>query len=153
MAIVNSLTTNPLLGPDHTHLPITATETWVALPPLPDHPQLPESDGMPGQNFPAQRQSVLLTTAILPVLQQLHPDDPYCISPDSGIDWQITEPPLKGCGAPDWFYVPPVSPLYEGQNAPNGYAAPATQPAEQATQRADRGAARWRQMGIDPNDV
>jgi Uma2 family endonuclease len=114
MAIVNSPTTSPRVTPDHTHLPIEATETYADIPPLPDHTQLPESDGIPVKNFQEHPQSVLLTTSIWPVLQQLHPDGQYCIGQDSGIYWRITDPPLKGCETPDWFYVPNVPPLYEG---------------------------------------
>lgn len=115
MAIANSPLTSPILGPDHTHLPIAATERVADLPPLPDHTQLPESDGIPVKNFQEHPQSVLLTTSIWPVLQHLHPDGHYCIGQDSGIYWQITDPPLKGCEAPDWFYVPQVPPLLAGQ--------------------------------------
>lgn len=83
--------------------------------PLPDHTQLPESDGSIVQNFQEHPQSILLTLSIWEVLQNLHPDGQFCIGQDSGIYWRITEPPLDGCKAPDWFYVPNVPPMLDGQ--------------------------------------
>jgi Uma2 family endonuclease len=90
---------------------------------LPDHKQLPESDGNfvvakragGNYNFQEHPQSLLLTSSICPVLDKLHPDGQYAIGQDSGIYWRLTEPPEKGCEAPDWFYVPNVSPLLEGE--------------------------------------
>ena len=77
---------------------------------LPNHTQLPDSDGAIVENFLELPQSLLLTSAILPVLHKLHPDGQFCIGHDSGIYWRITDPPLRGCVAPDWFYVPDVPP-------------------------------------------
>ena len=82
---------------------------------LPDHTQLPESDGTFVKNFQEHPQSILLTDSIRPVLQQLHPDGQYCIGQDSGIYWRLTNPPEKGAEAPDWFYVPNVPPLLDGE--------------------------------------
>jgi Uma2 family endonuclease len=92
---------------------------------LPDHTQLPESDGTFVKNFQEHPQSILLTDSIRPVLQQLHPDSEavaslrasgqYCIGQDSGIYWCLTNPPEKGAEAPDWFYVPNVPPLLDGE--------------------------------------
>ncbi|BAB77902.1 Uma2 family endonuclease [Anabaena sp. FACHB-709] len=82
---------------------------------LPDHTQLPESDGTFVKNLQEHPQSLLLTDSIEPVLQKLHPDGQYCIGQDSGIYWRITEPPEKGAEAPDWFYVPNVPPTLNGQ--------------------------------------
>ena len=82
---------------------------------LPDHTQLPESDGTFVKNFQEHPQSILLTDSIRPVLQQLHPDSQYCIGQDCGIYWRLTDPPEKGAEAPDWFYVPNVPPLLKGQ--------------------------------------
>ncbi len=98
---------------------MTATgtaQTGISLPPsdfptsLPDHTQLPESDGTFVKNFQEHPQSLLLTDSITPILQTLHPDGQYCIGQDSGIYWRLTEPPEKGAEAPDWFYVPNVPP-------------------------------------------
>lgn len=82
---------------------------------LPDHTQLPESDGNFVKNFQEHPQSVLLTTSIRPVLDKLHPNGQYAIGQDCGIYWQLTEPPQQGAEAPDWFYVPNVPPLLQGQ--------------------------------------
>ncbi len=82
---------------------------------LPDHTQLPDSDGTFVKNLQEHPQSILLTDSIKPVLQQLHPDGQYCIGQDSGIYWRITEPLERGAEAPDWFYVPNVPPALNGQ--------------------------------------
>jgi Uma2 family endonuclease len=82
---------------------------------LPDHTQLPESDGTFVKNFQEHPQSILLTTSIAPILNALHPDGRYAIGQDCGIYWRLTDPPEQGAEAPDWFYVPNVSPLIDGQ--------------------------------------
>jgi Uma2 family endonuclease len=97
---------------------------------LPDHTELPESDGtfvsqslaeVPSvgrtgaKNFQEHPQSILLTDSITNVLQQLHPDNQYCIGQDCGIYWRLTEPPERGAEAPDWFYVPNVPPMLNGR--------------------------------------
>jgi Uma2 family endonuclease len=82
---------------------------------LPDHKQLPDSDGTFVKNFQEHPQSIVLTSSIAPILEKLHPDGRYCIGQDSGIYWRLTEPPEKGAEAPDWFYVPNVSPLLDGE--------------------------------------
>jgi Uma2 family endonuclease len=81
---------------------------------LPDHTQLPESNGTFVKNFQEHPQSILLMDSIQPILQQLYPDEQYCIGQDCGIYWQITEPPEKGAEAPDWFFVPLVPPTLNG---------------------------------------
>jgi hypothetical protein len=60
---------------------------------LPDHTQLPESDGTFVKNF-EHPQSMLLTDALEHVLERLHPDGQYCIGQDCGIYtyWRETEP-------------------------------------------------------------
>ena len=40
---------------------------------LPDHKQLPESDGTFVKNFQEHPQSIVLTSSIAPVLEKLHP--------------------------------------------------------------------------------
>nr|WP_313926675.1 Uma2 family endonuclease [Anabaena sp. FACHB-1237] len=82
---------------------------------LPDHTQLPDSDGNFVKNFQEHPQSIVLTSSIEPVLQKLHPDGNYCIGQDSGIYWRLVDPPEKGAEAPDWFYVPNVSPKLNGE--------------------------------------
>src|SRR5262249_31738081 len=91
----------------------TATEPPDAPPP--DHTQLPCEDGSFVNNFQEHPQSNLLTECLTPRLEELHPDGLYCIGCDSGIYWRHTEPPLDGCKAPDWFYVPGVPPMLDGQ--------------------------------------
>ncbi len=82
---------------------------------LPDHTQLPESDGSFVKNFQEHPQSLLLTSSICPVLDALHPDGQYAIGQDCGIYWRLTEPPERGAESPDWFYVPNVPPLLNGE--------------------------------------
>jgi Uma2 family endonuclease len=93
-----------------TLIPPTSAQTS-----LPDHTQLPETDGSIVENFQEHPQGILLTESLYPVLQKLHPDGQFAIGADSGIYWRITDPPLRGCLAPDWFYVPNVPPLLDGQ--------------------------------------
>jgi hypothetical protein len=83
---------------------------------LPDHTQLPESDGTFVKNFQEHPQSMLLTSSIQPLLDRLHPDGNYAIGQDCGIYWRIAaDPPERGAEAPDWFYVPNVPPLLNGK--------------------------------------
>lgn len=82
---------------------------------LPDHKQLPESDGSFVKNFQKHPQSLLLTSSITPILDALHPDGQYAIGQDCGIYWRLDEPPERGAEAPDWFYVPNVPPLLNGE--------------------------------------
>ncbi|MBE9241698.1 Uma2 family endonuclease [Synechocystis salina] len=89
-----------------------AKETFT---PLPDHTQLPCEDGTFVKNFQEHPQSILLTSAIRPVLDQIHTDGQYTIGQDSGIYWRLTEPPQRVAEAPDWFYVPNVPPLLNGK--------------------------------------
>ncbi|MBP0016047.1 MAG: Uma2 family endonuclease [Cyanobacteria bacterium SBLK] len=84
-------------------------------PPFPDHTQLPAEDGTFVNNFQEHPQSILLTDSLGSVLQRLHPDGQYAIGQDSGIYWRETDPPERGAEAPDWFYVPNVPPLFDGQ--------------------------------------
>src|SRR5262245_843188 len=81
----------------------------------PTHLELPESDGAIGGKFLELPRSMLLTGSIWPYLQQRHPDKPFAIGQDSGIYWKLTDPPLLGCKAPDWFFVPNVPPDLDGQ--------------------------------------
>jgi Uma2 family endonuclease len=91
---------------------MTSSTTTITLP---DHTQLPDSDGTFVKNWQEHPQSILLTDSILPVLEQLHPDGNYCIGQDLGIYWRLTEPPEKGALSPDWFYVPNVPATLEGK--------------------------------------
>jgi Uma2 family endonuclease len=82
--------------------------------PAPNHLQLPQTDGAMVENFLEHPQSMLLTSAILPILRRRHPDRRFAIGQNSGIYWRLTDPPLLGCKAPDWFYVPNVPPELDG---------------------------------------
>jgi Uma2 family endonuclease len=82
---------------------------------LPDHTQLPDTDGSIVLNFQEHPQAMLLSDTIEPVLKRLYPDGQYAIGQDSGIYWRFTDPPLDGCKAPDWFFIPDVPPLLDGQ--------------------------------------
>jgi len=94
------------------------TETTIdndLLIPLPDHTQLPDSDGTFVKNFQEHPQSLILTDSIGPILEKLHPNGHYAIGQDCGIYWRQTEPPERGAEAPDWFYVANVPPTLDGQ--------------------------------------
>jgi hypothetical protein len=82
---------------------------------LPDHTQLPDSDGAIVENFQEHAQGSLLTDSLRPVLERRHPGARNCIGHDSGIYWRLADPPLRGAVAPDWFYVPGVPPTLGGQ--------------------------------------
>jgi Uma2 family endonuclease len=82
---------------------------------LPDHTQLPDSDGSIVENFQQLPQSMLLSDSITPVLRRIHPDANYCIGGDSGIYWKLTVPLVQGAIAPDWLYVPNVPPTLGGR--------------------------------------
>jgi hypothetical protein len=89
---------------------------------FPDDTQLPDSDGTFVKNFQEHPQSILLTTSIRPILEQVHPDGQYCIGQDSGIYWRVAkppEPPERAAEAPDWFYVPDVPPTLDGNLRPS----------------------------------
>ncbi|MEM8639732.1 MAG: Uma2 family endonuclease [Cyanobacteria bacterium P01_G01_bin.54] len=93
-------------------MPTVQTQPILALP---DHTQLPETDGTFVKNFQEHPQSLLLTDSLQPVLAALHTDGRYAIGQDCGIYWRLTNPPERGAEAPDWFYVPNVPPLLDGQ--------------------------------------
>ncbi|MGB0560926.1 MAG: Uma2 family endonuclease [Spirulinaceae cyanobacterium] len=93
-------------------MPTVPTQSRLTLP---DHTQLPETDGTFVKNFQEHPQSVLLTDAIRPILDALHLEGDYAIGQDCGIYWRLTHPPERGAEAPDWFYVPNVPPLLEGK--------------------------------------
>ena len=95
---------------------MTQSLNATGLPPaFPDHTQLPESDGTFVKNFQEHPQSILLTDSLESTLQTLHPDGQYAIGQSGGIYWRETDPPERGAEAPDWFYVPNVPPLLDGE--------------------------------------
>ncbi len=57
---------------------MTLAKTPPALA-LPDPTQLPESDGTFVKNVQEHPQSLLLTSSITPILEQLHPDGQFAI--------------------------------------------------------------------------
>jgi Uma2 family endonuclease len=67
------------------------------------------------KNFQEHHQSILLTDSLKSTLDKIHPDRQYTIGQDCGIYWRLTDPPIRGAEAPDWFYVPHVSPLLNGE--------------------------------------
>ena len=97
-------------------LPMPSPQSPVRPVPVrfPDHLDLPETDGSIVVNFNEAPQARILTEAIEPVLRQIHPDGQFAIGEDSGIYFKPTDPPLAGCRAPDWFYVPDVPPMAPG---------------------------------------
>jgi Uma2 family endonuclease len=110
--------TAPELRTDRPTQPVVPIDDVNAEPswgPLPDHTQLPESDGTFVKNFQEHPQSVLLTDSIVSTLDARHPDGQYAIGQDCGIYWRITDPPERGAESPDWFYVPKVSPMLKGE--------------------------------------
>jgi Uma2 family endonuclease len=94
---------------------MTATPISRSTLTLPDHTQLPDSDGTFVKNLQEHPQSILLTDSIKPILQQRHPDGNYCIGQDSGIYWRLTDPLERGAEAPDWFYIPNVPPALDSK--------------------------------------
>lgn len=118
MTFTNNPLTAKLALPDHNQLPDsegTFTNLSTSEIIIPDHTHLPESDGTFVNNFQAHPQSILLTDSIKPVLQKRHPDGQYCIGQNSGIYWRLTEPLEKGAISPDWFYVANVPPTLDGK--------------------------------------
>jgi Uma2 family endonuclease len=109
------LSYNPL--PDHTQLPDHEGGKPLRPPPgpPPDHTTLPDKDGKFARNSFEYWQSHLLTDSILPVAERLFPQGNYFIGEDCGIYWLLTEPPDRGVKAPDWFFVPGVPRLLDGQ--------------------------------------
>ncbi len=91
--------------------------TQMSPPPAtwPGHLELPWSNGEIVENAGETPQNTVLTESITPLLKELHPDDRFFIGCDVGIYFKYTDPPLDGCRAPDWFYVPNV-----GKWAPDG---------------------------------
>lgn len=103
------------LAPEHNSEAIFALNSGPPFGHLPDHTELPDEDGTFVKNFQEHPESVLLTESIWPILQKLHPDGQFAIGQDSGIYWRITDPLEKGATAPDWFYIPNVPPILDGQ--------------------------------------
>src|SRR5262249_48880809 len=93
--------------------PPVLTQDPPAAPP--DHKQLPDEDGTFVRNSQEHPQANLLTECLLPTLRLRHPDEQFFIGCDVGVYWRYTNPTLNGCKAPDWFYVPGVPPMLDGE--------------------------------------
>lgn len=104
--------------PTHLDLPstdsINSRESFVRAVLLPTQFDLPSTDGKPVENAYHHPQSALLTLTLTPVLDAFHPDGNYFVGADTGIFWQINKEPLEGCKAPDWYYIPNVPRLLDG---------------------------------------
>lgn len=73
-----------------------ATHAELGLPSrLPDHTELPESDGTFVKNFQEHPQSILITNSIWPVLEAHHDDAQFAVGQDCGIYWRMIEPPER----------------------------------------------------------
>ena len=94
---------------------MTPTAAGPAIARLPDHMQLPQTDGTVPDNFQAAPQSSLFTGCLAPRLAELFPDGQYSVGQDSFIYWRHTDSPLEGCKAPDWFLVVGVPPMLRGE--------------------------------------
>ncbi len=82
----------------------------------PNHLELPCEDGTFVHNFQEHPQAILLSDPLQPWLQRMYPDGHYCIGQDCGIYYRLArEPPYGKAIAPDWFFVPNVPPLRDGQ--------------------------------------
>lgn len=77
---------------------------------LPDHTQLPDTDGKPVDNTFQPMQWVVFWSSLRPWLEVLHPDGRFLLAVDHGIYFQYTNPPLDGCRAPDLMVVEGVPP-------------------------------------------
>jgi hypothetical protein len=95
---------------------IPAVEPPPELGHWPNHLELPCDDGAIVHNFQEHPQAMLLSEPLEPWLRRLYPDGHYCIGQDCGIYYRATrEPPYGKAIAPDWFFVPNVPPLRDGQ--------------------------------------
>ncbi len=79
------------------------------------HLYLPCTDGKPVENNYQTYQTALLISLLTPVLERRYPGGNYYAAADNGIYWKRTEEPLQGCRAPDWYYVPNVTRLLDGE--------------------------------------
>lgn len=82
--------------------------------PYPTHLDLPHTDDQPVENDYQPVQTWLLLDTLNSHLPAIHPDGKYSLGADSGIYFRRTTPPLHGCRAPDFYYVPGVPKLLDG---------------------------------------
>ncbi len=88
--------------------PVAFTEANI------DHRHLPDTDGSIVTNATEHSQSILLTTSLTPLLEARHPDGRFFVGADVGIYWRLTTPYLSGCKSPDWYFVPDVPGMLNG---------------------------------------
>ena len=81
---------------------------------------LPDTDGEIVNNPYQLPQLHILSNSLKSRLDELHPEGDVFIGPDTGIYFMPTNPPMAGCRAPDWFYVPGV-PAMEGNEIVRSY--------------------------------
>jgi Uma2 family endonuclease len=82
--------------------------------PLPSHLDLPCEDASVPHDFFEHPQSRLLTSSVEFWLRRQRPGFDCVIGQDNYIYWDITTPPTLGAKAPDWFLVPGVPHLLDG---------------------------------------
>src|ERR1700722_6237632 len=92
-----------------------ALSTTSKTRPLPTHLGLPCEDDSVPHDFFEHLQGMLLTSTIELWLRRLRPGFDCTIGQDSFIYWDITTPPTLGAKAPDWFLVPGVPNLLDGE--------------------------------------
>ncbi len=79
------------------------------------HLDLPDTDGLPSPCQMQPAQSRQLTSSIRKKIEERFPDEYYLIAEDLGVYWRMTNPPLDGCTAPDWMFVPEVPVKIDGE--------------------------------------
>ena len=80
-----------------------------------DHRHLPDTDGSIANNATEHPQSQLLTTSLWPLLSARHPGGQFFVGEDVGIYWRLTKQVLDGCKSPDWYFVPGVPGMLNGE--------------------------------------
>ncbi len=84
----------------------------------PTEAELPCNEDNFVRNYHESPQSSLITDCLSPLLQQRHPNGDFSVGHDVGIYWRLPregEVPQRGAICPDWFYVPGVSQMVEGE--------------------------------------
>ena len=80
-----------------------------------DHRHLPDTDGSIVNNAAEHTQSYFLTSSLSPLLEEWSPGGQFAIGEDVGIYWRLTMPVLDGCKSPDWWFVPGVPGMLNGE--------------------------------------
>jgi Uma2 family endonuclease len=90
---------------------ISAGAPATAIPRLPTHLDLPDTDGKPVDNTYQPIQWAIFLNSIRAHMDRLRPDGQYLAAADHGIYWLLTNPPLNGAKAPDFMIVEGVPPV------------------------------------------